>query len=215
MEHRVVEHADSGRANDDSSSSARRTSGDDGHLLARAPAPELPLSQTFSIELVAPPNTQQSDELAGGDVEMLSQDLDEQLSAHTSDSMGAHIECDPIETNDIHGDNDDGDAEMNENVIQVREILADMLRAESATTSSLSILSSKEREREEREQLQMYQLRCCVLDDASLEELEKLPKRMCAYEFKPGDIAWNCRVCQVQTDGRRGCARERLDRVCD
>lgn len=24
-----------------------------------------------------------------------------------------------------------------------------------------------------------------------------LPKKMCAYEFKPGDIAWNCKSCQV------------------
>uniref|UniRef100_A0AAV1VPC7 E3 ubiquitin-protein ligase n=1 Tax=Peronospora matthiolae TaxID=2874970 RepID=A0AAV1VPC7_9STRA len=53
----------------------------------------------------------------------------------------------------------------------------------------------KEHEAEERRLLQ--ELQTCVVDATSRDALEKLPKRMCAYEFKPGDIAWNCRVCQV------------------
>ncbi|KAE8894923.1 hypothetical protein PF010_g721 [Phytophthora fragariae] len=53
----------------------------------------------------------------------------------------------------------------------------------------------KEHEGEQRRLLQ--ELQTCVLDAEGRQALEKLPKRMCAYEFKPGDIAWNCKVCQV------------------
>ena len=42
------------------------------------------------------------------------------------------------------------------------------------------------------------QLSGCLLDAEVEAQLHQLPKRMCAYEFKPGDIAWNCRVCQVR-----------------
>ncbi|KAG7398318.1 E3 ubiquitin-protein ligase ubr2 [Phytophthora boehmeriae] len=70
---------------------------------------------------------------------------------------------------------------------KVRALLAEM----QASTS----WGEKEHEGEERRLLQ--ELQNCVLDAQSREKLEKLPKRMCAYEFKPGDIAWNCKVCQV------------------
>lgn len=149
-----------------------------GHFLFRPPAPEVPPSQSFSVELFAPPNTQELSN--AGDATMMSQDED---------------------TSQQQIEDDEEMQEVNENVLHVREILDDMLRTESAsgsgTTLGSSSMSSSEKDREEKERLQLYQLRCCVLDDANLEELEKLPKRMCAYEFKPGDIAWNCRVCQV------------------
>lgn len=149
-----------------------------GHLLHRPPLPEFPSSQSISIELIAPPNTQelssQSVDLCDGDTTMAAVEHD------AADDM-----------KEMEGEEED--TEMNENVFHVREILADMLSGENNAHSS----GNSEKDRDEREKLQLYQLRCCVLDDANLEELEKLPKRMCAYEFKPGDIAWNCRVCQV------------------
>lgn len=70
---------------------------------------------------------------------------------------------------------------------RVRALLAEM--------RTLDPWGDKESEHLERKLLD--QLRMCVLDEQKQEELEKLPKRMCAYEFKPGDIAWNCKVCQV------------------
>lgn len=147
-----------------------------GQLFSRPPAPDVPLSQPFSVELFAPPNTQELSH--GSDATMMSQGED--LSQRQDKE-------------------DEAMQEVNENVLHVREILDDMLRTEAASGSggTLGSSSSSEKDREEKERLQLYQLRCCVLDDANLEELEKLPKRMCAYEFKPGDIAWNCRVCQV------------------
>lgn len=142
------------------------------HLLFRAPAPESPSSPPPSVELFAPPNTQQ-----------------EELSSLSIDGVVTVEDCDADDDGDVDA------AQLNENAIQVRELLADLLQVESAATG--------EKEREERLRLLLHQLRCCVLDDASLEALEQLPKRMCAYEFKPGDIAWNCRVCQVRTCGLR------------
>lgn len=138
-------------------------------------AREAPPSQSFSVELFAPPNTQELS--SASDATMLSQD-----DAHNQQQQ----------------EEEKKDEEMNENVLHVREILEDMLRTESASGSGATFNSTSEKDREEKERLQLYQLRCCVLDDANLEELEKLPKRMCAYEFKPGDIAWNCRICQVK-----------------
>ncbi|DAZ96356.1 TPA: LOW QUALITY PROTEIN: hypothetical protein N0F65_008006, partial [Lagenidium giganteum] len=44
---------------------------------------------------------------------------------------------------------------------------------------------------------QLQALHACVLDPEKQLAMQELPKRMCAYEFKPGDIAWNCKVCQV------------------
>ncbi|KAG1708826.1 hypothetical protein DVH05_022447 [Phytophthora capsici] len=69
----------------------------------------------------------------------------------------------------------------------VRSLLDEMLAS--------AAWGEKEHEGEERRLLQ--ELQTCVLDAESRQALEKLPKRMCAYEFKPGDIAWNCKVCQV------------------
>ncbi|KAL4087004.1 hypothetical protein PRIC1_014062 [Phytophthora ramorum] len=54
-----------------------------------------------------------------------------------------------------------------------------------------------EKENEGEERRMLSELQKCVLDAEGRQALEKLPKRMCAYEFKPGDIAWNCKVCQV------------------
>ncbi|KAG2532261.1 hypothetical protein BBO99_00003400 [Phytophthora kernoviae] len=73
---------------------------------------------------------------------------------------------------------------------KVRALLAEM----QASTP----WGEKDHEGEERRLLQ--ELQNCVLDAQSRENLEKLPKRMCAYEFKPGDIAWNCKVCQGAQD---------------
>jgi hypothetical protein len=70
---------------------------------------------------------------------------------------------------------------------RVRELLREMLTAGAWG----------ERDHEDWERRKLQELRECVLDEAALESLQKLPKRMCAYEFKPGDIAWNCKVCQV------------------
>ncbi|POM65399.1 Hypothetical protein PHPALM_18890 [Phytophthora palmivora] len=70
---------------------------------------------------------------------------------------------------------------------KVRTLLDEMLASAS--------WGEKEHEGEERRLLD--ELQNCVLDAESRQALEKLPKRMCAYEFKPGDIAWNCKVCQV------------------
>lgn len=78
-------------------------------------------------------------------------------------------------------------AEENQLRGRVRALLAEM--------RTLDPWGDKESEHLERKLLD--QLRMCVLDEQKQEELEKLPKRMCAYEFKPGDIAWNCKVCQV------------------
>ena len=58
-----------------------------------------------------------------------------------------------------------------------------------------------EKEHEGEEKRLLDALEFCILDAPSRHALEKLPKRMCAYEFKPGDIAWNCKVCQVGTGG--------------
>ncbi|TYZ62577.1 hypothetical protein PybrP1_003089 [[Pythium] brassicae (nom. inval.)] len=145
------------------------------HLLFRAPATESPPSPLQSVELFAPPNTQ---ELSAA----LS--LDASMADGPCDAAGDGIHA------DSNIENDSDAAQLSENAIQVRELLADLLQVESAAAVG-------DREREERQRLLLYQLRCCVLDDASLEALEQLPKRMCAYEFKPGDIAWNCRVCQA------------------
>lgn len=48
--------------------------------------------------------------------------------------------------------------------------------------------------------LQLQQLHyLIVFDDEMLSVLRrKSAKRMCACEFKPGDIAWNCKECQVR-----------------
>ena len=63
-----------------------------------------------------------------------------------------------------------------------------------------------EKEHAPEEQRLLQALQMCVVDAPSRDALAKLPKRMCAYEFKPGDIAWNCRVCQVGTvGGPMGC----------
>ncbi|KAG6964431.1 hypothetical protein JG688_00007696 [Phytophthora aleatoria] len=70
---------------------------------------------------------------------------------------------------------------------KVRALLDEMLASAS--------WGEKEHEGEERRLLN--ELQNCVLDAESHQALEQLPKRMCAYEFKPGDIAWNCKVCQV------------------
>lgn len=70
---------------------------------------------------------------------------------------------------------------------KVRALLDEMLASAS--------WGEKEHEGEERRLLN--ELQTCVLDVESRQALEQLPKRMCAYEFKPGDIAWNCKVCQV------------------
>ncbi|KAF1792494.1 hypothetical protein GQ600_20467 [Phytophthora cactorum] len=77
---------------------------------------------------------------------------------------------------------------------KVRALLDEMLASAS--------WGEKEHEGEERRLLN--ELQNCVLDAESHQALEQLPKRMCAYEFKPGDIAWNCKVCQVdETLGTR------------
>ncbi|ETP44983.1 hypothetical protein F442_08524 [Phytophthora nicotianae P10297] len=70
---------------------------------------------------------------------------------------------------------------------KVRALLDEMLASAS--------WGEKEHEGEERRLLN--ELQTCILDAESRQALEQLPKRMCAYEFKPGDIAWNCKVCQV------------------
>ncbi|TMW57161.1 hypothetical protein Poli38472_003086 [Pythium oligandrum] len=70
---------------------------------------------------------------------------------------------------------------------RVRELLREMLASDAWG----------EKDRAEWEQSKLMELRKCVLEDGALEELQRLPKRMCAYEFKPGDIAWNCKACQV------------------
>ena len=57
-----------------------------------------------------------------------------------------------------------------------------------------------EKEHEGEENRLLEELQICVLDADSRQALAKLPKRMCAYEFKPGDIAWNCKACQVRTE---------------
>jgi hypothetical protein len=62
-----------------------------------------------------------------------------------------------------------------------------------------------EKEHEGEEKRLLNELEKCVLSTESREELEKLPKRMCAYEFKPGDIAWNCKVCQVRLGTAGSC----------
>ncbi|CAH0490107.1 unnamed protein product [Peronospora farinosa] len=82
---------------------------------------------------------------------------------------------------------DDGDCVISGFETKVRLILDGM----KASTS----WGEKEHEGEEKRLLD--ELETCVLDAKSRQALEKLPKRMCAYEFKPGDIAWNCKVCQV------------------
>jgi hypothetical protein len=71
---------------------------------------------------------------------------------------------------------------------KVRALLAEMLAAPGWG----------EKANEQAEQHKLRALHECVLDAASREALKQLPKRMCAYEFKPGDIAWNCKVCQVR-----------------
>ncbi|KAI9905130.1 hypothetical protein PsorP6_014204 [Peronosclerospora sorghi] len=54
-----------------------------------------------------------------------------------------------------------------------------------------------EKDHEDEQRRLLDALQACVLDASSRHALATLPKRMCAYEFKPGDIAWNCKVCQV------------------
>lgn len=61
----------------------------------------------------------------------------------------------------------------------------------------LDCTSWGEKEHEGEERRLLNELQTCVLDAELYRALEQLPKRMCAYEFKPGDIAWNCKVCQV------------------
>jgi hypothetical protein len=68
----------------------------------------------------------------------------------------------------------------------VRRLLDEMLRLDG--------WGEKDREQNDRK---LEELHACILDQATEQQLQKLPKRMCAYEFKPGDIAWNCKVCQV------------------
>ncbi|CAH0518863.1 unnamed protein product [Peronospora belbahrii] len=84
-------------------------------------------------------------------------------------------------------DDDDGDCILSTSQTKVRALLEEM----KANAS----WGEKEQEGEERRLLE--ELQTCVLDTENRHALEKLPKRMCAYEFKPGDIAWNCKVCQV------------------
>ncbi|KAF1331626.1 E3 ubiquitin-protein ligase ubr2, partial [Globisporangium splendens] len=165
-----------------------------GTLLPRAQWCEFQSSEALSIELIAPPNTQNSKELS--DSESMAIDATGWSNYGVVSLSSSSVRGNEGGRNDLVSDEqneENEDTEMNENVFHVREILADMLSGENVASAS----AASEKEREEREKLQLYQLRCCVLDDANLEELEKLPKRMCAYEFKPGDIAWNCRVCQV------------------
>uniref|UniRef100_M4BYY9 Uncharacterized protein n=1 Tax=Hyaloperonospora arabidopsidis (strain Emoy2) TaxID=559515 RepID=M4BYY9_HYAAE len=87
--------------------------------------------------------------------------------------------------------------ELNTDAVDSSELRTDV-RALLDEMQQRASWGEKEHEAEERRLLQ--ELQACVVDATSRDALEKLPKRMCAYEFKPGDIAWNCRVCQVRTD---------------
>ncbi|GLD96348.1 hypothetical protein PINS_up005031 [Pythium insidiosum] len=85
---------------------------------------------------------------------------------------------------------------------RVRELLWEMQRGADggvpgSATAAVPPATWNDKDREAVERARLEELRTCVVDDAALQQLQRLPKRMCAYEFKPGDIAWNCKVCQV------------------
>ncbi|OWZ11675.1 hypothetical protein PHMEG_00015272 [Phytophthora megakarya] len=92
-----------------------------------------------------------------------------------------------VEEQDEEQDAQDQDQIRTGPQAKVRLVLDEMLTSAS--------WGEKEHEGEERRLLD--ELQALVLDEESRQALQKLPKRMCAYEFKPGDIAWNCKVCQV------------------
>ncbi|KAL3663101.1 hypothetical protein V7S43_012041 [Phytophthora oleae] len=107
---------------------------------------------------------------------------------HRGASVTRSQSLDQVQDQDNVQDQDKAqDRELSGPQFTVRALLDEMLAS--------AAWGEKEHEGEERRLLQ--ELQTCVLDAESRQALEKLPKRMCAYEFKPGDIAWNCKVCQV------------------
>ncbi|CEG46056.1 hypothetical protein F441_08560 [Plasmopara halstedii] len=102
----------------------------------------------------------------------------------SADPQRCH-ESEMLDTQESHEQNKD--LKVNDPLTKVHALLDEMLACAS--------WGEKEHEGEERRLLN--ELQTCVLDAESHRVLEQLPKRMCAYEFKPGDIAWNCKVCQV------------------
>lgn len=103
-----------------------------------------------------------------------------------------------IETNDSHNDKEMQGMQEGRDQKQTRDDVDGPLAKVQALLKEMIASASwgvKEHEGEERRLLN--ELQNCVLDAESRQALEQLPKRMCAYEFKPGDIAWNCKACQV------------------